>query len=190
MTDQSVWSLNRKSGSSVSSATAWSRDEPLRVAFACDVPHLEGIPTAKRDLSAAVQHLAARVEVLIDDDHGRAKVPRPNGGGQPGASCPDDHDIRLVGPSNGLDGRHLRQRGSRRRQNGRAYAGGSSRLDEIPPADGLLALRLSIFGIAVAFLGHVFTSRYLFPSLAPFSTRTATTDWSLSARAASSAVRP
>ena len=41
---------------------------------------------------------------------------------------------------------------------GRTYAGGSSRLDEISPADRLLALKLSIFLIAVPFLGHVFTS--------------------------------
>ena len=47
----------------------WSRDEPLLVALAFDVPQLERIPTAERDLSAAVQHLASGIEVLIDDDH-------------------------------------------------------------------------------------------------------------------------
>ena len=86
----------------------WSRDESLFVAFACDVPQLERIPAAKRDLSAAVQHLAAGVEVLIDDDHRRAKIARPNGGGQPGASCSDDDDIGLVVPLNGVGGGNLR----------------------------------------------------------------------------------
>ena len=85
-----------------------SRDEPLPVAFACDVPQLEGIAAAKRDLRAAVQHLAAGVEVLIDDDHGRPEVARPNGGGQPGAPCADDDDIRLVVPLNGVGGGNLR----------------------------------------------------------------------------------
>src|SRR5437773_3346268 len=37
----------------------WSRDEPLSVVFALDVPQLEWIPAAKRNLSAAMQHLAA-----------------------------------------------------------------------------------------------------------------------------------
>ena len=86
----------------------WSRDESFLVALACDVPQLERIPAAKRDLGAAVQHLAAKVEVLIDDDHGRPKVARANGGGQPGAPCSDDDDIRLVVPLNGVGGGHLR----------------------------------------------------------------------------------
>ena len=86
----------------------WSRNESLPIAFACDVPQLEGIPPAKRDLSAAVQHLAAGVEVLIDDNHGRSKVPCANSGRKPGAPCSDDNDIRLVGPFNSVGRGDLR----------------------------------------------------------------------------------
>src|SRR5207253_1222117 len=76
----------------------WRRDKAFLVPFALDVAHLEWIATAKRNLSAAVQHLAAQVEVLVEDDHGRSKVPRTNGGGQPGAPSSDDDDVRLVSP--------------------------------------------------------------------------------------------
>src|SRR5688572_29367834 len=140
----------------------WSRDEPLRVALACDVPQLKRIATAKRDRCATVQHLAAGVEVLIDDDHGRPQVPCANGGGQPSAPCADHNDIRLVVPLNSVAGGHLRERCSRRRQNRSTYtggstdAGGSSRLDEIASGNGLLALKVSILLITVAFLGHVY----------------------------------
>src|SRR2546427_2009555 len=83
-------------------------DQSLPVILAGNVPQLKGIPTAKRNLPAAVQHLAAQVEVLVDDDHGRAKVPRTNGGGQPGAPSSDDDDIGLVVPLNSVDRRDLR----------------------------------------------------------------------------------
>ncbi len=86
----------------------WRRDEPLPIVFAGDVPQLEGIPTAQRDLSAAMQHFAADVEVLIDDDHGCPEVPRPNRGRQPGCPCSDNNDICLVVPLNGGDGGNLR----------------------------------------------------------------------------------
>src|SRR5881296_3120586 len=86
----------------------WRRDESLPVVFAGDVPQLEWISSAKRNLSAAMQHLAAKIEVLIDDDHGRAKVPRPNGSGQAGASSSDDDDIGLVVPFDGVDRGNLR----------------------------------------------------------------------------------
>src|SRR5437762_237044 len=86
----------------------WRCDESLPVILAGNVPQLKGIPTAKRNLPAAVQHLAAQVEVLVDDDHGRAKVPRTNGGGQPGAPSSDDDDIGLVVPLNSVDRRDLR----------------------------------------------------------------------------------
>src|SRR5205809_2889354 len=49
----------------------WRRDESLPVILAGNVPQLQWIPAAKRNLPAAVQHLAAQVEVLVDDDHGR-----------------------------------------------------------------------------------------------------------------------
>src|SRR5262249_58463770 len=65
-------------------------------------------PAAKRNLSAAMQHLAAQVEVLVDDDHGCPEVPRTNGGWQPGAPASDDDHIGLEVPFNGVDGRNLR----------------------------------------------------------------------------------
>ena len=86
----------------------WRGHESLPIAFAGDVPQLEGIPTAKRDLSAAMQHLAAGVEVLIDDDHGRPKVPCANSGRKPGAPCSDDNDIRFVVPFNRVGRGNLR----------------------------------------------------------------------------------
>src|SRR5437762_13465520 len=98
-----------------------------------------------------MQHLAAQVEVLVDDDHRCAKVPRPNGSGQAGAASSDDDDVGLVVPLNGLRGRNLSQSCSRRRQNSCTDAG-SSLLDEIAPADSLLGLKLSIFLITVPFL--------------------------------------
>jgi hypothetical protein len=61
----------------------WRRDESLTVILAGDVPHLKRIPAAKRNLPAAVQHFAAQVEVLVDNDYGRAKISRANGGRQP-----------------------------------------------------------------------------------------------------------
>ena len=79
--------------------------------------------------------------------------------GKPGAPGADDDDIGLVVPLDGVGRGHLRQGRSRRREDGRRTdAGGSSRLDEIAPADGLLALMLSIFSNAVPLLGHMFTS--------------------------------
>src|SRR6185436_15132999 len=89
------------------SLPTWRRDESLAVVLAGDVPQLEWIAAAKRNLSAAMQHLAAEVEVLVDDDHRCAKVPRPNGSGQAGAASSDDDDVGLVGPWNGLRGRNL-----------------------------------------------------------------------------------
>src|SRR5437879_10274308 len=86
----------------------WSRNEPFLVAFAFNVAQLDWIPTSKRNLSAAMQHLAAEVEVLVDDDHGGPKVTRTNGSGQAGASSSDDDDIRLIVPLDGLCGGHLR----------------------------------------------------------------------------------
>jgi hypothetical protein len=86
----------------------WRRDESLPVILAGDVPQLKGIPTTKRNLPAAVQHLAAWIEVLIDNYHGCPKVSRTNGRGQTGAPSSDDDYIGLVVPLNGGDGGNLR----------------------------------------------------------------------------------
>jgi len=85
-----------------------SSDESFAVALAGDVSQLKRIPAAQRNLSAAVQHLAAQVEVLIDDDDGRPEIARANGGRQPGAPAADDHHVGLVVPLNGFDRGDLR----------------------------------------------------------------------------------
>src|SRR5437016_3775574 len=82
----------------------WNRNESLLVTFALYVAQLDWIPTSKRNLSAAMQHLAAEVEVLVNDDDGGPKVTRTNGSGQAGASSSDDDDIRLIVPLDGLSG--------------------------------------------------------------------------------------
>src|SRR5262249_22199955 len=123
----------------------WRRDESLAVILAGNVSQLNGIPTAKGDLAAAVQHLAPWIEVLINNDHGCSKVSRTNGCGQTGAAGSDDDDIGLVVPLNGWCRRNRRKSCPRRRQTRRTDAG-SSLLDEITPAD--------------AFLGHVCTSEF------------------------------
>src|SRR5262249_513324 len=92
----------------------WRRNESLPAILPTHVPQLKCIPAAKRNLSPAMQHLAAQVEVLVDNDHGRAKVPRANGGRQPSASSSDNDDVRLVVPLNGGDRRNLRQSCCRR----------------------------------------------------------------------------
>jgi hypothetical protein len=89
-----------------------------------------------------VQHLAANVEILIDQDDRRSQVARANGGGQPDATRTDDDDIGLVIPVNGVRRGLRRQRVPRHRQNGGADAGGRAFGDEIAPADRLLALNL------------------------------------------------
>ena len=89
-----------------------------------------------------MQHLAADVEILIDEDHRRAEVARANGGGQPDAPRTYDDDIGLVVPSNGVGRGLLRQGVSRHRQNRCTGGGARSFGDEIAPADGLIALNL------------------------------------------------
>src|SRR5262249_3771175 len=87
---------------------SWRGDEPFFVMFAGDVTQLQRIAPAKRNLSAAVQHLAADIEILVDDDHRRAKITRANGRGQAGTSSSDDDDVCFVVPSNRLGGGNLR----------------------------------------------------------------------------------
>ena len=53
--EQEVWILSQF----LHRLPPWRRDETLPVILAGDVPQLEGIPASKRNLSAAMQHLAA-----------------------------------------------------------------------------------------------------------------------------------
>ena len=117
MTDQSVMSRKRNSGSSVSSSTgARHRDEPFRVALAPDVAQLQRIAAAERHPGRRVQHLAAEVEVLIDDEHRRAEIARANRRRKARAPAADDDDIGLVVPPDGLGRRHLGRCRSRGRE--------------------------------------------------------------------------
>ena len=112
------------------------RDEPFLVALPGDVPQLERIAAAERDLAAAVQHLAADVEVLIDDDHGQAGIARPNGARQPGAPCADDDDVRLVVPLDAVGTRRLRGSvAGATAESCCADTGNHALFDEISPAD-------------------------------------------------------
>ena len=61
-------------------------DEPFLVTLPGDVPQLARVAAAERDLAAAVQHLAADVEVLVDDEHVQAGIPRPDRARQPGST--------------------------------------------------------------------------------------------------------
>src|SRR5260370_25644194 len=63
---------------------------------------LNWVPGAQGEVAIAVDHCAADVEVLFNDDHRRAEVAGADGGGKPRGSCPQDDDIRFVVPSNGL----------------------------------------------------------------------------------------
>ena len=136
------------------------RHEPFRVALALDVALLQRIVAAERHQAAAVQHLAAKVEVLIDDDHRRAEIARANRRRKARAPAADDDDIGLVVPPDGLGRRHLGRCRSRGREHRcRADTGRCARLDEIAPADGLLVLIPAILLNDVPLLGHLFTSR-------------------------------
>jgi hypothetical protein len=78
------------------------------------IPFLYGVAAAKRCPAAAMHQLPANVEVLVDDDHGRAQVPRPDGGMQPHTPRPKDNHVGFVIPLNGLSAVRglLRQRRS------------------------------------------------------------------------------
>src|SRR6185312_8228167 len=86
----------------------------LRVAFSGEVAFLDCIATAQRHVAVAVDHAAADVEVLFDDDHRRAEVAGADGRGKPGGSAAEDDDIGFVVPSDGLGLRGAGRRGAKR----------------------------------------------------------------------------
>ncbi len=117
------------------------------------VPFLYRVPAAKRRPAAAVDQLAADVEVLVDHEHGCAEVARPDGGMQPHAARAKDNDIGFIIPFDALRADALRRAPC---QNGRTHAGGSAALEEVAPAESLLVLSASwFFPPCVALLGHV-----------------------------------
>ena len=75
-----------------------ARDEPFLVALAFLIAELERIAAAQRDERAAVQHAAAEIEVLIDDEHGGAEIAGPDRGREPGAAAAGDDDVEVVIP--------------------------------------------------------------------------------------------
>src|SRR5262249_48970719 len=117
------------------------------------VPFLDGVAAAERCPAPAVHKLPANVEVLVDDEHGRPEIPRPDGGMQPHAPRPEDDHVRFIVPSDALSARF-----SRPRQGRHTDACGSPAGEEISPAESLLALKLWFLPPGVAFLGHVRSS--------------------------------
>ena len=91
-----------------------NRDQPLRVALSGEVAFLDGVAGAEGDVAVAVDHAAADVEVLIDNDHRRAEVAGADGGGEPHGSASEDDDIRFVVPGNGLGLRGAGRRDAKR----------------------------------------------------------------------------
>jgi hypothetical protein len=97
-----------------------------------------------------MNQLPANVEVLVNDEHGCSKVPRPDGGMQPHTAGPKDNHIHVIVPLNALSVRVACPR-----QNGRTDPGGSSTLEELSPAGSFLFPKLWFFPTSAAFLGHV-----------------------------------
>src|SRR5262249_52115649 len=100
-----------------------------------------------------MHQLAADVEVLVDNEHGRPEVPCPDGGVQPHTPRHKDNDIRFIVPFNALSACLACPR-----QHGRTDPCGGSALEEITPAESLLFLKLWFFPPGVALLGHVCSS--------------------------------
>ncbi len=111
-------------------------DEPLLIALPGDVPQLPRIAAAERDLAAAVQHLAADIEILIDDEHGETGIACPDRARQSGTPGTDDDKIHLVVPLDAVGARPLRgRRGGAGAERCGADTGRHASLDEISPAD-------------------------------------------------------
>ena len=116
-------------------------DQSLLVALALHVPALDGVAAAEGHEGPAVQHPAAEVVVLIDDQHAGPEVPRADGRGQARAPAPRDDDVHLVVPDDVVGrSRGLRLRLVGGQQRARPQPGRGSRPDEVPPADTLLVL--------------------------------------------------
>ena len=131
-------------------------DVTVLVALALHVSLLDRIAAAERDERPAVQHPAAEVEILVDDEHGRAEIARPNRRRQARAAAADDHDIGFVVPGDGLGARRSLRACLVRVEQGRGPdTGRSAGLDEIPPAEAALVAKLRIVSFFVAFFGHV-----------------------------------
>jgi hypothetical protein len=117
-----------------------------------------GSPPPSDDLRSAVQHLAANVEVLINNEHAQAGIPRPDGAGQSGRPRTDNDKVCFIVPLDAIDGGPLRRRlANAGAEGGRADASHRAVREEIAPADGFFAFGLRLFGLAVALPGHVFS---------------------------------
>ena len=55
------------------------RDEALFVALGPHIPALNWVASAERHEGPAVQHSAAKIEILIDHQHSGPEIPRANG---------------------------------------------------------------------------------------------------------------
>src|SRR5260370_32924072 len=82
-----------------------------------------------------MHQLAADIEILVDDEHGRPEVSGPDCRMQPHASRPEDDDIGFIVPDDAARaGRGLLGESLPARQDGRPYPGGCSGPEEISPA--------------------------------------------------------
>ena len=122
------------------------------------VSFLDGIAAAKRRPAAAVDELAAHVEILLDDEDGSPEIARPYRGVQAHAPRAKHNDIGFIIPDNALRARQaLRQRVASPRQNSRAACGGAA-LEEVSPAQRFWLLKLWLFASCVTLLGHLGSS--------------------------------
>ncbi len=110
---------------------------------------LDRVAAAERGPAAAVDELAAHVEILVDHDDGSAEVAGADGGMQPDASRSEHDYVGFVIPHN-----PLRLRFGCPCQHGRTHPGGRAAGDETAPAERLGFLKLRIFASGVALLGH------------------------------------
>ncbi len=82
---------------------------------------LNWIASAERHPGAAVQHPAADVKILIDDQHSGAEIPGANGCSQACTAATGDDNIHFVVPGHAFGTRRgaLRPRPARLKQCGR-----------------------------------------------------------------------
>ena len=117
-----------------------NRDEAFGVGFAGDVPQLQRVAAAERDLGATVEHLSTGLVVLLDHDNGRAQIARADRGGQAHATAADDDNVCFVVPLNFVASRLLCLR---LRADGAGQHGGTrahdAMLEERAPAQASLA---------------------------------------------------
>ena len=128
------------------------RDEALLVAVTFAVAKLDGVAAAERNERAAVQHAAAEVEVLVDDEDTGAEIARADRSRQSRTAATRNDDVGLVVP---LRGGALAVRAACVEQHRGAEARGGARLQQVAAAYAFFfgELRLVVPGLVL--LRHV-----------------------------------